>query len=484
MMADPLDSSTMGVVVLVLSVLSIPLLMRWHHIALIFSVNAVVTPIFLPGQPSLWMLLVIISLFFTILNRAVGGKLVFNKEPSLTLPLMALGGVVAIVAWVHGGIGVAALGSASIGGRKYWDIWIAIALFFAISAPGINPKRANFYTAIFFLSSLTALIGYFASLGGPAFNFLIYLFPIRGALSETAADNSLTGDAMVRYGDFSVVATGVFCFAASIYGVRGILNAKKPWRILLVAVAFALNLFSGFRSDIALLCLAFTVLFCLEGLFQARYVVPVILCFTLATACILPNTRKLPLSAQRALSFVPFADIDPIASLSAEGSTTWRMEIWQRVWQELPQYWITGKGYGMDPTELAMLQAVNDNGTLTQEGAYIAGDYHSGPLSLIMPVGIFGTAAFIWFLVASVRVLRRNYLYGDPSLKRINTFLYGYFITKIIFYFLIFGAFQSDMLLFAALMGLSVGLNGKVQEPLEQESGEFDPNALLSADVT
>src|SRR3954470_15004975 len=83
LLASPLESSNVAVVVLVISVLSIPLLMRWHHPLLILSWNAVVSPAFLPGSPYLWQIMAVLSLFISLLNRSLGQNLNFFKAPSV-----------------------------------------------------------------------------------------------------------------------------------------------------------------------------------------------------------------------------------------------------------------------------------------------------------------------------------------------------------------------------------------------------------------
>jgi hypothetical protein len=70
--------------------------------------------------------------------------------------------------------------------------------------------------------------------------------------------------------------------------------------------------------------------------------------------------------------------------------------------------------------------------------------------------------AFIWLLAAGCKVLYRNYKHGDPSLRTINAFLLALFTTRIVFFFVIFGALNSDMMLFAGTLGLSISLNGGV----------------------
>jgi len=94
--------------------------------------------------------------------------------------------------------------------------------------------------------------------------------------------------------------------------------------------------------------------------------------------------------------------------------------------------------------------------------AAFAGDYHSGPLSVIIPFGIFGAAGFVWFLIAGGRVLYLNHRYGDPSLKLINACLFAYFLCRVISFFFIFGALYYDLYFFTGTVGLSLSLNGGV----------------------
>ena len=94
------------------------------------------------------------------------------------------------------------------------------------------------------------------------------------------------------------------------------------------------------------------------------------------------------------------------------------------------------------------------------EVAWMAGDYHNGPLSVIMPLGIWGVIGFIWFLVAAIKMLSKNYKLGDPSLLNLNRFLLVVFIAHTIHFFIFFGSLYSDMFFFTGIVGLSVSLNG------------------------
>lgn len=468
LLADPFDSGSVAVTVLVLTVLSVPIFMRWHHALLIFSCNALIYPMFIPGRPTPIMMMASISMLFLVLNRCLGRNVQFFRAPQVSYALIALIAVVMAVAYSTGGIGFAALGATGGGGKRYLMLICGICVYFGLSTSTIPRRYAGLAVAVFFLSALTGLVGYLAAWGGPNFYFLVELFPIESAVNEVSGADPLTSS-FTRLGGLSTVAAGIFCFVLARYGMRGILDLTRPWRLALLLATLVANLYSGFRSSIIGCGLVLATVFYLEGLCRTRYFPIIILTAVLAGACTVPYAQKLPLVIQRTLAFLPI-NLDPVARISAEASTEWRLDMWKQVAPTIPRYLIKGKGYVMDQNDLYLLQQATAGGHAEgYEGAMLAGDYHSGPLSLIIPLGLPGVFAFLWFLWASLKVLRQNYQYGDPELRTINVFLYANFIVRIFMFFFIFGSLAGDAANFAALIGLSVSLNGGVcQKPAEE----------------
>ena len=114
-------------------------------------------------------------------------------------------------------------------------------------------------------------------------------------------------------------------------------------------------------------------------------------------------------------------------------------------------------------------------------GPSMSGDYHNGPLSVIIPFGIFGCIGFIWFLAAGGRTLYRNYKFGDPALVRINRFLLAYYCMKIIMFFTVFGSLYSDFVGFTGVVGLSVALNWGVRSPVAVPAASAVPDRFRPA---
>ena len=475
LLATPDDLMSFGAVGLVLFILAIPLLLKWHYPLLIFSWNAVLVPFFLPGHPDLWMLMVLISLAISVLRRTVDRDATFLKASSVTLPLLFLGAVVVLTAKFSGGIGLSALGSATYGGRKYLYIFAAILGFFALTAQSIPKERAKLYTILFFVSGLTAVVSNLAYMGGPGFYFLFLLFPVEGALGQAAATQSI-GDSVIRIGGLISGCLAVYCALLAHNGIREIFNIRRPWKMALFLLASFASLLAGFRSAVIILTLVFVLVFYFEGLHRTRLLPIFVIGAVFFAAVLFPFVSKMPFSVQRALSVLPIK-VDPVARADAEGSSQWRLEMWKIITPQVPQYFFKGKGYAIDPTDLYMTEHLSRLGLGSgSETAILAGDYHNGPLSLIIPFGIFGVIGFVWFLAASLRALYRNYRFGDPALRRVNAFLLAFFLAKAIFFFSIFGSLHSDLFVFIGLIGFSISLNGgikgqsTVKVPVEPEN--------------
>ena len=123
-----------------------------------------------------------------------------------------------------------------------------------------------------------------------------------------------------------------------------------------------------------------------------------------------------------------------------------------------------GKGYSIDPEELYFAMLGGGAEDIPAQHSMVTGDYHSGPLSTAIPMGLWGFVGFLWLLGAGINVLHRNYRYGDPELRNINAFLLASFLMQSIAFFLIFGAFNDQLYVFTGLLGMSVTLNGGVAE--------------------
>jgi hypothetical protein len=462
LLATPLDFTSLGMVVIVFSVLAVPVLLRWHHIWLIALWNTTAILFIVPGKPPVWMALAAISLAISILQYAINRDMRFLSVPSVAWPLLFLTAVVVVTAQHTGGLfAIRTFGGDTYGAKKYFTILASVMGYFAIISRRVPPRRVGLYVALFFFGAATMAIASLPGIINPAFNFLFLVFPV-SSLDTLADPNSVVGPMGLPARVFGLAPLGlaIYCLLLARYGIRGLMDVRKPWRAGLFCFAVVVAMFGGFRSTALLFGMTFALLFFVERLHRTWLLVPVILVLVAGGGLLVLLAPRLPFAIQRSLAFLPIP-LDPVAKIDAQGSTEWRLQLWREVVPEIPQYLLVGKGYSFNPMDQALARGNRESFELT-------GDYHSGPLSLILPFGIFGTMAFVWLMVAAIRVVYRNYRFGDPAFHHYNTFIYAYFVVKVIFFFTVFGSLHSDLPLFLGLLGLSISMNGGVAKPVSE----------------
>src|SRR5208282_5557992 len=84
MVTNPMDYSTLGMFGIVMLLLVSPLLLRWHYPLLVLSWNIGISLFFIKGSPSLWYVMVPLSLGISVLDRAMNSDRHFIRVPQLT----------------------------------------------------------------------------------------------------------------------------------------------------------------------------------------------------------------------------------------------------------------------------------------------------------------------------------------------------------------------------------------------------------------
>ncbi len=466
LLAAPADRGTFSIAGIMALLLLAPLLLRWHHFLLIAGWNFSMTIFFLPGSPPVWLLLTALSLGISILHRATNNKARFLSAPTITWPLLFFLAVVLMTAKLTGGIGLHSMGAEVSGGKHYFTLIGGVVGYFALTALQIPPHRVKLCVALFFLAGFSKVIGDLAPFLPSSLYFIFAFFPANGYDQDSGLGVT---NFHARYAGLASLGVAGFMFMLSYFGVRSILLSGKPWRWVLLGLFTICIFFGGFRSIIITCGMVFTIAFFMERLHRSKIMPVVIFAGVIAVTLIIPFANKLPYTFQRSLAFLPLK-LDPIARMDADGSSDWRLEIWRDTWPKVPEYLLLGKGYAISQGEMAIIENKNFKDISTADTVSIAGNYHSGPLSVLMPFGAWGAIALLWFWFASLRALYDNYRYGDAAFRTINIFLFAYFAAKVLMFLFIFGAIEGDLAGFAVLIGLSISINGGIRRPVAVKS--------------
>jgi len=442
-------------------VLAMPLFLRWHHLILLLTWNLAMNLYVLPGNPPLWMIAAYISLGITLLSRILDKHKRLLGDASVTWSLLALALVVVFTMKMTAGVGLRSVGASVYGGRKYIFILSAIVAYFALSTQAIPQLKVRAYAGAWCLGGISPVFSHIIYAIGPGVWFLYGFFQADYAVAQALEDlYSIGGVKIGRLTGFGPAGLAIFCFLLMRFGLRGILDWRKPWRLCVVLAAVAVSLLGGFRSISVLFVAVAVVQFWLEGLHKTRLLPGLLVGGSLLLVAIAPFARQLPLPVQRCMTVLPFMDLDPMVSSDTRASTDWRVRMWEVVLPDIPKYLWVGKGCTANATDFFLANESMKRGlTKDFDVAMISGDYHSGPLSVIIPFGLPGVLAFIWFLIAAGRALVRNHRYGDPSYRNLNAFLLAYFLARLAFFLFLFGSLHSDLIIFVGLVGVSISVN-------------------------
>ncbi|MGH7950735.1 MAG: O-antigen ligase family protein [Limisphaerales bacterium] len=455
-LTTPDEKSSLAWIVGIMLLLTLPLLIRWHHSLAIVCWNFSMIVFFLPGHPNIGLVVLGISLGISIVNRTLRRGEMFIHNPATTYPLIFLALVILATAHMTGGIHGRAFGSDTWGASRY--IWMlgAIIGYFALIAQPVPLQKANLMASLFFLSGITCVISDLIYLGGSGFGFLSLIFP------QTSGAYLSTDSALERFDNTMRASQFVCWFMFMRYGIRGIFSWYRPWRLVLFVMVFAAGLLGGFRSFTVLTFLVFLIQFYLERLFRSSLLWILLAGMLLAGGFLGAFSDRLPLPVQRSVSFIPGIKINAAVRRDAQSTVDWRLEMWRTVLPLVPKYFWLGKGYTFDGTDFYLTS--RKPWFSSYEAAMISDDYHNGILTLIIPLGIWGVLGFAAFCWGALRSLYANYRHGDPELKRVNTFLLAFFIGRLIFYVTLYGEFTLDLLVFTGIVGLSLTLNGGVKQ--------------------
>src|ERR1051326_2855364 len=110
LLATPLDYSSVVFMGMLLFLLALPILLKWHHPLLIVTWNMLAVVPFLPGRPFLWLPMAWLSLLISLGRYILDRRLRFIYVASVTRPLLFLAVVFLVTMKLTGGLGLAAFG--------------------------------------------------------------------------------------------------------------------------------------------------------------------------------------------------------------------------------------------------------------------------------------------------------------------------------------------------------------------------------------
>lgn len=347
------------------------------------------------------------------------------------------------------GIGLTSLGGETWGGFVYIKLLIVLALILFSGFIHLTEKQWRYALIGMCLIPLLTTV--------PDWGLLVRgEVPVNIKQSVSSAMGAFMSPAQIsRYAEGQVVGFYLIVLAMMLF-----FTTKKPIiEIFLVLFGFIFIGISGHRISIMKAFFFFLIIFVFSE--KKKYVnTLIIVLIFLFTIGLFANQLVffLPLSFQRALSFIPGLSISPEAFERAAESLDWRINMWKVAAEEIPRYLFMGKGYSISSSELYALSAYDP---LAISVFMLTSNFHNGPLDLLIGFGLFGLLAvlalFVSVYVRHFRWSKRNWNSG--VLRSYHKIILAIFIVEAIIFLFVFGAASSlpvQLFLIVILEGLVV----------------------------
>ncbi len=439
-----------------------------------------------------------IACILLILYYITGYVLIRQKriklgKPKLLWPILIITGI--CLYHTHS-LSLGSLGTSTEGARVALLIYLAVFAYFC----GINVNHPSIHV----LSRLPLYCLVLTAISSIPF-FLTTYYPglapyVYGATSNVNVDAFFDANAVAgateggirRFGAFASIGGALELYLLAYYPIGTWVRPERWWVAGLSILCAIAAVSSGYRNVLfGFISMVMVVSWCHYS--WRSIAVPVIalmgavlVIFASTNNLIDLPTSKLPLIAQRSLSFLP-GDWDPDAIESAKSSNDFRKNI-QDVY--ISDYldkspWI-GNGFEINTNDFNALseelkrKGGGEQNAYLQAQTFIVGKlFHTGWISVYDAVGVIGGAAFLALGWSEISLLWR-YILGPKANKRsplfpVYVWLMGNILPMMISFFTVFGDFQAtfiDLCLYGIVISQLLDLENTTKVPVASERKE------------
>lgn len=366
-----------------------------------FSFSTLTLP-FLPASLTLNYLLQFIMIGWLLSASAM--RILPRIRPGLTEWMAGLYILVILLTMSVRGFGLRLMGGMEYGGTGYVYLLLWLGFFFACRHITLSEKQIRRLLPALWVSALIPLL----------LMLLVYIKPsllskvIRFSVAsfdylEGAIRSGEMGKG--RWGSGTILAIFTLCYALA----APFKKWAGPKRVVLVAGALLFSLISGFRSNFFELIVMLSLWTVLRGKNKVMTFLGIGTVGLMAWGSAILLVDYLPANMQRTLSILPGVHVYGETAQGAQVSLDWRFEVWRYAVTKVPEFALIGRGLVTDVADVAYLQR---SFYVSPDFAWVIGNYHSGPLSILLTFGIPGAIAFFGFWLGGFRkgliALRRH----------------------------------------------------------------------------
>jgi hypothetical protein len=311
---------------------------------------------------------------------------------------ISISAIAAIILYHEHDMGLRSMGNGRQGARGALFILLSsLAYLCGVSVDSLPPRFLARFPLYCILVSLISNIPFFVTTFLP--RTVPYFYLITDNVNGSAYLNDVDGTGVIESGGQAAAGTAITVYLLSYYPIGTWWRPNRWWVVLLAAISLYMVVNGGYRSMLVGYGFIVTIAICSHYSWRALVIIPiVVLGLSVTIAAHDGHLIHLPVSAQRALSFLP-GDWDQEASQNAQDSIAFRERIQKTYASEYAgKSPLFGNGLSYDAGEFdeyGILMKVTYD-PYYESKLFITGKmFHNGWLSVYDSIGYIGSALFV-----------------------------------------------------------------------------------------
>ena len=373
--------------------------LAWLVIAL--QPAALIVPFF-PGRPFWWELCALLAwpslLAHFLVNRKKLEVLQFDRlERRALLALVGYVGVL-VVLMLYRGVGFRAFGGEQMGGRFYVQQVVLSILPVLMASTMVSRRQLVTAVCAGWILSATYMVSDFSFIYGGATQKILYFFEVPTDAINFQIGFEATG--VRRFQSLWCVGVALLSALLAWMPLRDIFG-RRIWIGLPIGLgAVALALVSGHRTAFIQAVITVGLLSLFQKFWTPLRVLSVMFLIAIGGVTLYVYADHFPLPIQRSISFLPGIKIDPLARDNAVDTLNDRVEVLKLAINDIPKYWLIGRGFGMDRFDVLP----SDSYVSGVWQMYVNGYFYNGLIGSLLKLGVVGFVCTGFFIICISRM--------------------------------------------------------------------------------
>lgn len=443
---------------------------------------ALIVPFF-PGRPYLWELCAMLAwpsvLVYCLLKRGKLERFKFSRYEQWALTALVGFVFVLVALMIYRGVGFRVLGGEQMGGRFYIQQVILAILPLLLLLADFDRRTLVFAVTVGWLMSVTYMISDFAfSMGGDVLRQLLYFFELPGDAINFEMGYERTG--LRRFQSLAFVGYGMLAVVLTMASLKDLLGRKIVYGLPLLLGACAVGIAGGHRTMLVTTIITVVLLSCFQRFWNVLSAILVFFGGIGFIAGLYLTAPYLPFAIQRSISILPGIEISNLVEDDAAGTLEDRWTSIKLAINDVPDYMLYGRGFGIDQSALDVRDLVNFGAVQ----GYASGFVSQGTLGLLITTGLPGLLCTLLYVYMISRLAIQVICYirsradEDQSVfDRICMLLCAQWFSSVFFFYV----FHGDAVNWMQQFGLSGALIMSCRRLLQVEGkleAKADPQIL------